>query len=83
MAKATTTTKKTTTAKKTATKKTTTAKLTAKEIMAMLKSKYDEVYDDDGVYSIKLNGKWDLQMPVALLRLSRVIPVSKQIGQRI
>ena len=50
--------KKTTTAKKTATKKTTTAKLTAKEIMAMLKSKYDEVYDDGGVYSIKHNGKW-------------------------
>ena len=54
----TTTTKKTTTKKTTAAKKTTTAKKTAKEIMAMLKSKYDEVYDDGGVYSIKLNGKW-------------------------
>lgn len=54
-----TTTKKTTTpVKKTATAKSSAKKLTAKEVLAMLKSKYDEVYDDGGVYSIKLNGKW-------------------------
>lgn len=33
-------------------------KLTPKEILAMLKTKYDEVFDDGGVYTIKGNGKW-------------------------
>ena len=50
------------TTKKTAIKKTTATKLpkklTPKEILAMLKTKYDEVFDDEGVYTIKGNGKW-------------------------
>lgn len=62
----TTTTKKTTTAKKTtatksaAVKKTTTAakKLSSNDILAMLKAKYDEAFDDGGVYCIKKGGKW-------------------------
>ena len=48
--------------KKPTAKKTTTVKsakkLTSKEILAMLKAKYDEVFDDGGVYTIKGNGKW-------------------------
>lgn len=50
------------TTKKTAIKKTTATKLpkklTPKEILAMLKTKHDEVFDDGGVYTIKGNGKW-------------------------
>ena len=53
-----TTTKKTTTAKPAAKKATTAKKLSSKEVLAMLKEKYDEVYDDGGVYSVKHNGKW-------------------------
>lgn len=60
MAKTTTTTKKATaTPKKTAATKAPVAKkLSSKEILAMLKEKYDEVFDDGGVYSIKKGGKW-------------------------
>lgn len=50
------TTKKTATKRLTATK--TAKKLTPKEILAILKAKYDEVFDDGGVYTIKSNGKW-------------------------
>ena len=49
---------KTTTAKKTTATKPAAKKATAKDVLATLKSKYDEVYNDGGVYSIKLNGKW-------------------------
>lgn len=56
-----TTTKKTTTAKPAA-KKTTAKpaakKLSPKEVLAMLKEKYDEVSDCGGVYRVKHNGKW-------------------------
>ena len=57
----------TTTKKKPAAKKTTTTKkvapksakkMTPKEVLAMLKAKYDQVFDDGGVYAIKSNGKW-------------------------
>lgn len=70
----TTTTKKTTAAKpaakktvaiKTATPKTTSAKPSANkksatpaEVLAMLKKKYDEVFDDKTVYTVKLNNKY-------------------------
>ncbi len=54
-----TTAKKCTTTKRTITApKSTIKKQSFKEVLAMLKEKYDEVYDDDGVYSVKLNGKW-------------------------
>lgn len=60
----TTTTKKTTTAKPAA-KKATTAKpsapkktATPAEVLAMLKKKYDEVFDDKSVYTVKLNNKY-------------------------
>jgi len=49
-------TPKKTTKKTTATK--TAKKITPKEILAILKAKYDEVFDDGGVYTIKGNGKW-------------------------
>lgn len=42
-----------------ATKNTTTVKkTTSKDVLAKLKEKFDEVYDDNGVYSVKSNGKW-------------------------
>lgn len=59
----TTTTKKTTVAKPAA-KKTTTAKpaakktTAAKDVLAALKKKYDEVWDDGAVYTVKLNAKY-------------------------
>ena len=49
-------TPKKTTKKTTDTK--TAKKITPKEILAILKAKYDEVFDDGGVYTIKGNGKW-------------------------
>lgn len=49
-------TPKKTSKKTTATK--TAKKITPKEILAILKAKYDEVFDDGGVYTIKGNGKW-------------------------
>ena len=33
-------------------------KLTSKEIMTILKKKYDDVIDDGGVYTVRKNGKW-------------------------
>lgn len=49
---------KTTTTKKAASTKTATKKITSKNVLAMLKGKYDEVYNDGSVYCIKHNGKW-------------------------
>ena len=51
---------KTTTTKKanTTSNKTTTAKCSAKDILSELKKKYDEVYDDGSIYTIKKGGKW-------------------------
>jgi hypothetical protein len=59
---ATTTKKSATTKSSSATTKTTIAKagkkLTPKEILSMLKAKYDEAFDDGGVYCIKEKNKW-------------------------
>ena len=77
MAKTTTTTKKAvaTPKKATATKAPVAKKLSSKEILAMLKEKYDEVFDDGGVYSIKKGASGALQMPKAKLRLNQHILV--------